>query len=227
MLIFRYLKKGPKIILIIFTFVTSKCSDNFLSPQFWFCVKILENCIYFHCNYTKLFPYYFGMNVHLLSSQTSFVHPRLLRRVDFSEATVLAVYLDQDGVHGQNFKQHLLGHLLKKTFLEEISPDLFQAKSHSSSPPSEIALQYVSGFMFTSTLEQETIVCGVLVDCINSRILQFIVRLEHSHPVAELLLRLLLTVLASHRAGPAHLGKDRYHVKDPFYNIVTNRCPAQ
>ena len=124
-------------------------------------MKILENCIYFHCNYTRLFPYYFEMNVHLLSSQTSFVHPRLLRRVDFSEATVLAVYLDQDGVHGQNFKQHLLGHLLKKTFLEEISPDLFQAKSHSSSPPSEIALQYVSGFMFTSTLEQETIVLFV------------------------------------------------------------------
>ena len=74
-------------------------------------------CIYFHCNYTKLFPYYFEMNVHLLSSQTSFVHPRLLRRVDFSEATVLAVYLDQDGVHGQNFKQHLLG----ASFEEDIS----------------------------------------------------------------------------------------------------------
>ena len=103
------------------------------------------------------------MNVHLFSSQTSFVHPRLLRRVDFSEATVLAVYLDQDGVQ---YMVKILsniswGHLLKKTFLEEISPDLFQAKSHSSSPPSEIALQYVSGFMFTSTLEQETIVLFV------------------------------------------------------------------
>ena len=102
-------------------------------------MKILENCInvyiYFHCNYTKLFPYYFEMNVHLLSSQTSFVHPRLLRRVDFSEATVLAVYLDQDGV------QYLVkilsniswGHLLKKTFLEEISPHFSFEKITESS----------------------------------------------------------------------------------------------
>ena len=68
---------------------------------------------------------------------------------------------------------------------------------------------------------------GVLVVCVNSRILLFSIRLDHSHPVAELLLRLLLAVLASHRAGPAHLGKDRSQVKDSVYRIVTDRFLPQ
>ena len=66
---------------------------------------------------------------------------------------------------------------------------------------------------------------GVLL--VYSRILLFSIRLDHSHPVAELLLRLLLAVLASHRARPAHLGKDRSQVKDSVYRIVTNRFLPQ
>ena len=88
--------------------------------------------------------------LHLLSSQTSLVQPRLLSRVDFSEATVLSVYLANKDQVWNLVK-------LLKTFhsLPKHCPHLFQAKSHSSSPPSEMALQYVSYFMLTSTLEKE------------------------------------------------------------------------
>ena len=74
------------------------------------------------------------------------MQPRLLRRVDFSEATVLSVYLNKP-----RCAKSIASCLLVCSPLNNCS-HLFQAKSHSSTPPSEMALQYVSYFMFTSIL---------------------------------------------------------------------------
>ena len=56
-----------------------------------------------------------------------------------------------------------------------------------------------------------------LVVCINSRILLFCVR--HSHPIVEILRRLLLTVLASHIARPTHLANIDLSLKIHFIRL--------
>ena len=65
--------------------------------------------------------------------------------------------------------------------------------------------------------------CRWTVAGINSRVLLFFVRLNHSHPVVELLLGVHLAVRTSHGAGPPHLGM-RSQVKGfSLYQIITDR----
>ena len=115
-----------------------------------------------------------------------------------------STWVKQDLIPGQNVK--------------EFSPHLFRAKSHSFFSPLAIAMQYISSLKFTLTLEQEAIVfLGVLVFCIDSRILMIWVR--RSHPVAETLHCLLQTVLASHIARPTHLGNTDLRLKIYFIRL--------
>ena len=59
-----------------------------------------------------------------------------------------------------------------------------------------------------------------------SRVLLFFVRLNHSHPVAELLLCLHLAVQTSHGAGPSNLAMGS-QVKVSLKHVITDRFLPQ
>ena len=150
---------------------------------------------------------------HLLSSQTSLVQPRLLSRVDFSEATVLSVYLEIKSLEpGQT--------------LENYSS---LAKSFHSPLPGKVPLLLATvrdGIAIRLVLHVDIHPgrrgihhCHWIVACINSRVLLFFVRLNHSHPVVVLLLCIHLAVCTSHGAGPSHLG-----ITDPRFNTHSVRA---